>query len=37
LPEPDVLLRLEHAGDGRHAELAALQARGQAVLDRLSA
>jgi tRNA threonylcarbamoyladenosine biosynthesis protein TsaE len=37
LPEPDLLLRLEHAGDGRHAELAALGGRGQAVLARLFA
>lgn len=36
LPAADLLLRIEHAGTGRHAALSAASARGRAVLARLS-
>jgi tRNA threonylcarbamoyladenosine biosynthesis protein TsaE len=35
LPAPDLLLELEHAGNGRRARAEARSARGQAVLARL--
>lgn len=37
LPQADLLLRLAHAGEGRHAQLLARSPRGQRILDELIA
>ncbi|HEX7338404.1 MAG TPA: tRNA (adenosine(37)-N6)-threonylcarbamoyltransferase complex ATPase subunit type 1 TsaE [Rhodanobacteraceae bacterium] len=37
LPDPDLVLHLVHAGDGRRARFDACNARGEAVVARLSA